>query len=273
MKLTTQEAELFYRLMWSLQYFVNQRLGIAPNIETKEEYEALPPSFDEKLRVRNALYEHPEIIDEYVKENPDGFGDDELEIIRSWKKFQRGAYFVERILKKHAIFIKDGKIYGVLGLHDEIGEVVPTVPFYCEAVLLPFKGRIIYDGLLEGYRVAFGAGIKRNLKETYMAAKQQNRIIVSLDAPEQQKGRVEEKKKAKNWAPMLEEMAQKAKKLRSTRGDPAIHSPAFSVVRASIEFAKTAVENPEDTEQLRDALKRVERAVRKTETVLYRMDY
>ena len=69
---------------------------------------------------------------------------------------------------------------------------------------------------------------------------------------------------------MLEAMAQEAQKLRSDRGEPAIHSPAFSVVRASIEFARVAVEAPENTEQLWKAFKRVERAVRKAETVLYR---
>jgi hypothetical protein len=271
MKLTTQEVELFYKLMWSLQHFANQRLGIVPGIATIEEYGALPS--DEKLRVRNALYEHPEIIDEYVKENPEGYGEDKLEIVRSWKKFQSGDYFIERVLQKYAVFIGGNKVYGVVGLHDEIGDVVPYVPFYCRAVLLPFKGRIIYDGLLEGYRVSFGAGIKRNLKETYMAAKQQGKIIVSFDAAEQQKGGAEKKKKTKNWSPMLDEMAQEAKKLRSGRGEPAIHSPAFSVVRASIEFARIAVEEPENTEQLWKAFKRVERAARKVETVLYRMGY
>ncbi len=269
MKLTTQEVELFYKLMWSLQHFANQRLDIVPGITTIAEYGALLS--DEKLRVRNALYEHPEIIDEYVKENPDGRGEDELEIVRSWKKFQSGDYIIERALKKYAIFIGGHKVYGVVGLHDEIGDIVPYVPFYCRAVLLPFKGKIIYDGVLEGYEMSFGAGIKYDLKETYMAAKQLGKIIVSFDVAEQQKGRT--KKKKKNWIPMLDEMAQEAKKLRSSRGDPAIHSPAFSVVRASIEFARIAAEDPENTEQLWKAFKRVERATRKVETVLYRMDY
>ena len=271
MKLTTQEFDLFYKLIGSLQHFANQKLGIVPGIATMKQHVTLPS--DERLKVRNALYEHPEIIDEYVKENPDGYGKDELEIVRSWKKFQRGEYFIERVLKSYAIFIGENKVYGVVGLRDEIEDVVPYIPFYCRAVLLPFKGRIIYDGLLQGYKVSFGAGVKRELKEMYMAAKQQGRIIVSFDEAEQQKRGTEQKKKAKNWAPMLEKMAQEAKKLRSGRGEPAMHGPAFGVVRASIEFARIAVEDPENSEQLWKAFKRVERAMRKAEAVLYSMDY
>ncbi len=34
----------------------------------------------------------------------------------------------------------------------------------CRTVLLPFKGRIVYDGLLAGYNVTFGGGIRRRLR-------------------------------------------------------------------------------------------------------------
>ncbi len=272
MKLTTKEVELFFKLMGSLQHFANQRLGIVTGIGTEEEYEVLPSS--EKLRVRNALCQHPEIIDEYVRVNPEKYGEDKIEIVRSWKKFiKSGDYFIERVLKKYAVFIGENKVYGVVGLHDEIGDVVPFVPFYCRALLLPFKGKIIYDGLLEGYKVSLGTAIKHDLKETYMAAKQQGKIIVSFDDAGQQKREVAKKKRTKNWAPMLEKMAQEAKKLRSGSGEPAIHSPAFGMVRASIEFSRIAAEYPEDTQQLWKAFERVERAVRKVETVLHRMDY
>lgn len=37
--------------------------------------------------------------------------------------------------------------------------------------------KIIYDGLLGFRNIFFGGGIKRNLKENHMQAKQNNRII------------------------------------------------------------------------------------------------
>ena len=268
MKLTTQEADLFFKLMLSLQHFVNQRLGIIPGVATLEEYQSLP--FGEKLKVRKALYDHPELIDEYVKENPQRYSSDELEIVKGWKRFKRGAFFIERLLKRYAVFIGDDNVYGVFALKDALEDVVPFIPFYVQAVLLPFKGKIVYDGLLEGHNMYLGKGIRYDLKETYMAAKQQGRIIVSFDAQDQKKKPPARKK---DWKPLLDEIAQKAKKLRSSRGEPAVHSPAFSLIKASIEFARAAIDNPDDTDELWKAYDRVERAMRRAETVLYRSEY
>ena len=49
-----------------------------------------------------------------------------------------------------------------------------------QAVLLPFKGQIVYDGFLLPYRIFFGAGIRRSLNDEYQAAKARYGIITSL---------------------------------------------------------------------------------------------
>lgn len=270
MKLSEQDAELFFNLMWSLQSYVNLKLGILPEIETFEEYQKLPSS--EKLGVRDALYDNIELVDTYLVENPQSFSKDELEIIESWKKFERGDFFIERLLKKYAIFIGGDKVYAVLALYESLEDVLPYVslPYYAKAILLPFKGKIIYDGLLQGYSVMFGSGIKFDLKETYMAAKQNGQIIESFDPEIQSQKAVRKKKPLKDWGPTIEDISQQAKKLRSSSGAPPIYSPAFSLAKASIEFARLAVENPEDIDGLWKALEKVERALGKTETVLYR---
>ena len=77
----------------------------------------------------------------------------------------------------------DAKAYGVLGIESALKELVPYPPSFVEAVLLPFKGQIIYDGLLAGYGISFGGGIKRSLNETYNEIKQRPGIITSLDQP------------------------------------------------------------------------------------------
>ena len=273
MKLSTQDADLYFKLMWSLQNYVNLKLGIISGVTTDDEYKKLPSS--EKLGVRDALYDNIELIDSYLKENPQELSADELEIIKSWKKFKRSDYFIERTLKKYAIFIGGEKVYGVLALYDELEDVLPYVrwPYYTKAVLLPFKGQIIYDGLLQGYRVSFGGGIKTDLRETYMAAKQNGRIIESLDAKKQAEIAVSKEASAKDYELTIDEIMQLAKKLRSSRGDPAIHSPAFSMAKSSIEFVKLAVDNPDDINGLWQLLKKVERAIQKAETVLQRAEY
>jgi hypothetical protein len=270
MKLSEQDAELFFNLMWSLQSYVNLKLGILPEIETLEAYKRLPSS--QKLEVRDALYDNIELIDTYLVDNPHDLVENELEIIKSWKKFVRRDFFIERLLKKYAVFIGGDKVYGVSALLEPLEDVLPhiTLPYYAKAVLLPFKGEIIYDGLLQGYNVIFGSGIKFELKETYMAAKQNGQIIESFDPEIQSQKAARKKKPLKDWGPTLEEISQQARKLRSSGGAPPIHSPAFGLTKASIEFARLAVANPEATDELWKALEKVERALAKTETVLYR---
>ncbi len=195
MKLSTQDADLFFKLMWSLQNYVNLKMSIIPDVTTVAEYELLSPP--EKIKVRDALYDNIEIIDSYVQENPQNLSQEELEIVKSWKKYRRGDYFIERLLKKYAIFIGDEKVYGVLALHDSFEDMLAYVrlPYYVKATLLPFKGKIIYDSLLQGYSISFGGGIRANLKETYMAAKQNGKIIESFE-PQEQFERANRKKKA-----------------------------------------------------------------------------
>ena len=268
MKLTIQDAEVFFRLMVSLQSYVNMKLGILPHISTVEEYQIL--SSRERIPVRDALYDNIELIDAYLQEDPQQFQAEEIEILRSWKRFIRGEFFIERILKKYTIFIGDENVYGVLALHESFEEMLPFVrlPYYTKAVLLPFKSKIIYDGILEGYNISFGRGIRSDLKETYMTAKQNGRIIDSFGPVK----RVVKKKPSKDWRPIINEISQEVKKLRSSSGAPPIQSPAFSLAKASIEFTKTAVHTPDDLDQLWKSLKRVERAIRKAETTLFRAE-
>ena len=92
-------------------------------------------------------------------------------------------FYIERFLKRYTIFIKDAEVYGVLGLREDFEEVVPRsrLPLYVETALVPFKGKIVYDGLFQAYNIYFGGRTKRNLRESYMRAKQNNRIIESLE--------------------------------------------------------------------------------------------
>ena len=37
MKLSQQEADLFFKLMWALQFYVNRQLGLVPGVESVED--------------------------------------------------------------------------------------------------------------------------------------------------------------------------------------------------------------------------------------------
>ena len=100
--------------MWGLQYFVNQKNKIYTNIKSLEEYKKC--STEAKMEVRTALYSNITIIDSYVAENPQKLSADKLEIIPEWKNFVQGDFYIERYLKRCAMFIQNNAVYGVLGL-------------------------------------------------------------------------------------------------------------------------------------------------------------
>ena len=271
MKLSRQEADLFFELMWALQYFVKEKLQLLPQVKTQAAY--LNCSTEEKLQVRNALYNHVHLIDGFIKENPPRFSAEKLNIIATWKQFVADDFYLERLLKKYAVFIaSDNKVFGVWALYDDFEDIFykGDLPYLVKAVLLPFKGKIVYDGLLQGYNIYFGRGISTDLKETYMAAKQAGRIIESLD-PKPKKAK-KSAKPVRDWRPELEELVARAKKLRGGSGQPPIHSPAFKLVRASLELALVAVDDPNDLARLWKSLEKVERACGSVETTLFRAE-
>ncbi len=276
MKLSTGEVALYYKLMWPLQFYVNQKLNILPNIDSIEAYTGAYDSED-RLPVRNALYEHVELIDAFVGENPAQLTGDELAIVQSWKNFVAGDFYIERFLKKGAVFIHSGEppqVYMVLGLTDSLKEFFQyshRPPILVKAVLLPFKGRIIYDGMFQFYSIFFGGGIKGNLKEIYMTAKQNQRIIETL-APDVSAKQQEKKpqKPARDWRPEVDELVKTANKLKG--GNVPIQSEAFSLLKAGATLAQTVVHTPDDLDALWKLHKRANTALRKLEKTLYRAE-
>ncbi|MDO9538368.1 MAG: hypothetical protein Q7J68_08650, partial [Thermoplasmata archaeon] len=52
-----------------------------------------------------------------------------------------------------------------------------------KTVLLPFRGRIIYCGIIRSNNIQFGGGIKKSIQTRYQMAKSRFGIIQSLEAP------------------------------------------------------------------------------------------
>lgn len=57
------------------------------------------------------------------------------------------------------------------------------MPLYVETILFPFKGRIIYCGLMSTYNIRIGNNMRRGIQGEYQKAKSRFGIITSLDKP------------------------------------------------------------------------------------------
>lgn len=272
MYLTEADAALFYKLMFGLQFYISQQLNLQSKAKTQEAYNKLDQQT--KLQVRNAVYEHPALIDAFVKENPANFAAAELAIVAEWKHFVVGDFFIERYLKKYSIWIGDGspsKVYGVLGISQPIEDFIDRsyLPLRVQSVLLPFKGQIIYDGLLIPYNIFFGGGIKAELKEEYLAAKQNGRILETLmstaAAPTTPTA-----KPRRDWGAEIAEIVKLTGQLKGQ--NVPVQSEAFGLLKAAAELTQLAVQETDHQTELEKQRKKVQRMLDKLAAVLYRME-
>jgi len=180
-RLSEKDRKLFYKLHLALLFYANQQTEAVEHVSTPGEF--ICSSIETKHRVRDALCENAHLIDSFVAENPLHFSAGELDTLRDWKHFIKGRFFLIRYLKKYAVFLEEGqpRAYGVVGLSDEIEDMLgPRLPIYLEIVLLPFRGQIVYDGLVTTYSVYLGPGMRRSLNDAYQEAKFRYGVITSL---------------------------------------------------------------------------------------------
>jgi len=181
--LEKNDIDLFYKLFAKLLCFVNKQAKvIQPETLSSDRFLTLP--FEERIKIRDALYNRREYIDEFINnQSTQEFNSDELAILKSWKHFEKGKFFIYKHLKMHSIFLDDsgkGRAFAVSGIFDPLKEKFPHTPVLVEAVLIPFKDRIIYDGLIRGYSIHFGSGIRAGIKSSYEKAKHSFGLITRL---------------------------------------------------------------------------------------------
>ena len=182
MQLPHDQVERFYAIWMPLMLFVNRRLKLVP--------EMLPKTFDgpwdiSKVKtIRDALWDDDSLLEGFIAENPANLPEADLALVDSWRQRRKGKFFALRHLKKYTLFLEDKEktIYGVVGLASPMNEVIPFVPCYIEAVLLPFEDAIIYDSLLIPFNITFGSGIRRSLDQTYRDIKERGAIVTLLSS-------------------------------------------------------------------------------------------
>ena len=270
MILAREDAEQFFRLMWWLQFYVTQREKLLPNVMSKEEYARLPST--DKLAVRVALWKNRQVIDAYVQENPDRLPAEDLDIVQRWTKAVVGEFYIHRYLKQHTIFLGGSHVYAVLGLYDPLPYIYRDrpLPIMVKAVLLPFKGKIVYDGIFETYSIHFGPGIRDSFQREYMAAKQKGQIITSLDGEALAPPRVRlPPRLSEDCKAAADEIATASKRLR---GGDALTKNIFQVLQASASMAQAVAQDPSDFDELWRLLEPIGKALRRTQKALDRAE-
>ena len=183
MKLDRADAELFHALYHTLLCFANRELGIVPGLETPADVKSA--SLADLGRMRDAMYDRPEVIGKCARENPYRLPPEKLEIVSGLKDFVRGKFIVMRFVENGAVMLSPGekpvRAYGVQALFSPFEEMLgPVLPTMVEAVLVPFCGGIVCDGILVRDEILFGPGIRASFEDELRDAKSRFGIVTSL---------------------------------------------------------------------------------------------
>lgn len=180
MTLDKNDAELFYELWFPLLDYANKKYKVNTNLKNINGAEKLDPG--EVKIVADHVWEHIDVIDEYLTDN--NLSDEQRSIVSGWKKCISGQFMLERHLKKGSVFISTDtqEVYMVSGIITSWEEMFfyRPLPILLKATLIPFKDKIISDGLVIPYNVCFGKGYSSDFKDIYMNAKKNKTIHFSL---------------------------------------------------------------------------------------------
>jgi hypothetical protein len=182
-QLSSEECRLFYEIWYGLIGFVNERKSVI-KAKIKPEY---PNTVSDIMvhKVREVLWENPELIDEYISETE--LPQEKIDILKLWRtNNKKGMFFILEYQPEYAVAIApneqgEDRLYGIKGISSSVANTLRrSLPAQIETVLLPFKGKIIYDGFMGSMPIGFAEGAKAAFREMYDKAIKYG-IITSLE--------------------------------------------------------------------------------------------
>ena len=136
-------------------------------------------------KVREVLWENPELIDEYISETE--LPQEKIDILNLWRtNHKKEMIFVIEYQPEYAVAIAsdaqgEDRLYGIKGISSSVANALRRdVPAQIETVLLPFKGKIIYDSFMTSMSIGFAEGARAAFREMYDKAIKHG-IITSLE--------------------------------------------------------------------------------------------
>lgn len=176
MVLNEQEYKRYLNVHLRLLYFCFCKKHKFGSEFTFEQFKKKP--MDAKFEARNYFNCNGSLLYEYLQENEQISGIDK-EILEGFNKRISSKFVILKQLKTNAIFmdIDSDKFYLVYALSDPFQKMIDCLPVLVETTILPFDGKIIYDGFL--IRSTYvGRNMELNMLNQYKNAKS-NKLIIS----------------------------------------------------------------------------------------------
>ena len=176
MVLHRDEAMRFFTMFDKLSIYAHERLHVE---EDAAFWSGKPPIGigDEAQReTMNALWSNRSILDDYVRENPDGLEKRDLRILTSWKRAYSDMFYISRTPSGEVVFFAQDYAFAVCGLSKEIEEMVGALPAMATATLLPYVNHIVYDQHLGLLPLEMGQNMRDTFEKELADALAQGRL-------------------------------------------------------------------------------------------------
>jgi hypothetical protein len=181
-QLNSSDCTLLYETWHGLLHFVDKKKQVLDPLTTPKPPH--PVSDELVVKIREALWEDPGIIDEFLTRL--SLPKEMVELLVSWRDYHiKDTFLVVDYKPDYAVLVgsnekEEDRLYGVTGLSRSLADVLQReLPFHIQTVLLPFKDKIIYDGYIKSYNVSFGKNMRETFSEMYKNALK-NGIITRL---------------------------------------------------------------------------------------------
>lgn len=163
--LCKRASDEYYKIYTGLLEYINNKYNICKDIKKIYNDKLVP--LDKIQEVDSYLWKNPDIIDDFINDNPYKFDSSLLDEVNSFKKSVSSNHFVvvgfDREYTK--ILSDDGKLYMVKGITKDIDKIISkdSLPYVVETTLIMFKGILIYSGIFKNIPLNFGNDIKKEI--------------------------------------------------------------------------------------------------------------
>ena len=113
-----------------------------------------------------------QFIDDYISNAK--LSDDKIGILKLWRtNHKKDILFLVDYQPEFAIALAsndqgEDTLYGIKGISTSLANTLRrATPLPVEMVLLPFKGKIIYDSFINSMPIEFAAGARKSIHEMY----------------------------------------------------------------------------------------------------------
>ena len=170
--LCKKAADHYYKLYFALLDYINKKYKI--HTEIKKIYKQEELDVNQLYDIDKYLWEHKEIIDDFIKDNNYKFTEEELSEVNEFKNAVTSDCFVIVGFDKEytKILSDDGKLYMVKGIRADFDKIMnpKELPTIISTTLLMFNGNIVFKSFFGKIDIVFGNDVKKDIVDKMKSA-------------------------------------------------------------------------------------------------------